>query len=166
MSTKIEPYPGSTALPADVMALADEYSRAAEALISARRPRQVLSLAPARLCAIHSIELYLNAFLMHCGTPPADIRKQFQFHDLASRTKLAVDRGLILRKRTTEHLSKMTETREYLISRYAPERIDSELSQINRLMATVREIAQKVGSHLTRGAHAPSDLLLDSRSML
>jgi hypothetical protein len=51
--------------------------------------------------------------------------------------------GLVLRKRTVAHLNKLTESREYLVTRYGPE-LSTSLSQINRLMATLEEVARKV----------------------
>jgi hypothetical protein len=136
-----KPYPGTNACAAEIFALAAEYHVAAEALILKGRPRQPISRAPARLCAIHAIELYLNAFLLAAGDPPERVRAHF--HNLADRADSAVVRGLILRKLTVAHLVQMTEDREYLISRYGPE-MSGTLSESNRLMATLNEIAKKV----------------------
>lgn len=135
-----EPIPAPT--PTEILALAAAYHSAAEDLIEKGRPREPISRAPARLCAIHAIELYLNAFLLSSGDPPEKVRAHF--HNLADRANTAVARGLILRKRTLAHLVRMTEEREYLISRYAPE-LSASLSQGNRLMASLDEIARKVG---------------------
>ena len=140
-----KPYPGTNACAAEIFALAAEYHEAAEALILKGRPRQPISRAPARLCAIHAIELYLNAFLLAAGDPPERVRAHF--HNLADRANSAVGRGLILRKLTVAHLVRMTEDREYLISRYGPE-MSGTLSESNRLMATLNEIAKKVGMKL------------------
>lgn len=109
------------------------------------RSREPISRAPARLCAIHAIELYLNAFLLSRGMPPEKVRAHF--HNLADRAKLAVDGGLILRKLTLAHLIKITDDREYLISRYGPE-MSGTLSESNRLMATLNEVAKKVKSRI------------------
>lgn len=49
----------------------------------------------------------------------------------------------MLRKRTVEHLVKMIEEGEYLVSCCDPERATT-LSQFNRLLATFKEIAKKV----------------------
>ena len=140
-----KPYPGTNACAAEIFALAAEYHEAAEALILKGRPRQPISRAPARLCAIHAIELYLNAFLLAAGDPPERVRAHF--HNLADRANSAVGRGLILRKLTVAHLVRMTEDREYLISRYGPE-MSGTLSESNRLMATLNEIAKMVGMKL------------------
>jgi len=63
--------------------------------------------------------LYLNAFLLAAGDPPQKVWAHF--HNLADRTNSAVGRGPILRKLTLAHLIRMTEDREYLITRYGPE---------------------------------------------
>ena len=51
--------------------------------------------------------------------------------------------ALGLRKRTAAHLVAMTERREYLISRYAPEQA-SQHTELNRLRATLEEVRKKV----------------------
>lgn len=134
------PYPGAAAAPEEIVALADEYRHAAVALMGAGRKGDPLSHAPGRLCAIHAIELYLNAFLLAGGASPEEVRSHI--HDLAVRAERAICSGLVLRKRTAEHLQKMTKDREYLVSRYGPE-MTSTFSQINRLMATLDEVAGK-----------------------
>lgn len=139
-STKTISYPGSTAAPEDIVALADEYRHAAIALMKAGRKGEPLSRAPGRLCAIHAIELYLNANLLAGGMPPDEVRSHF--HNLAARAERAIANGLVLRKRTAEHLRKMTDDREYLVSRYGPE-MTSTLSQLNRLLATLDEVGEK-----------------------
>jgi hypothetical protein len=136
-----KPYPGATASAADILALAAEYHSSAKALILNGRPRKPISRAPARLCAIHAIELYLNAFLLSVGDPAETVRAHF--HNLADKADSAVGRGLILRKRTSEHLIRMTQDREYLVLRYGPE-MAGTLSESNRLMATLNEIGKKV----------------------
>ena len=132
-------YPGSAATVADLLALAQAYRVSALCLLERRG--QALSRAPATLCAIHAIELYLSAFLIHHGSSTAEIRGYC--HDLAERGELALARGLTLRRRTAEHLAKMTRDREYLVSRYGPEDL-STLSSCNRLLATLNEVARKV----------------------
>jgi len=130
------------------MQLADEYCRAAQTLLECGRKGKPLSRAPFRLCAVHAIELYLNALLLHRGDKPEQIRGRK--HDLAERTRLALESGLKLRERTADHLIKMTETREYLVSRYAPE-MSSTLSEINRLEATLNEVGRKVAVIVRNG---------------
>lgn len=138
-------YPGSTASSEEIVALADEYRRAAISLLKAGRKSEPLSRAPGQMCAIHAIELYLNAFCRAGGTPPGKIRSNF--HNLATHSELAVENGLVLRQRTAAHLHKLTEDREYLVTRYGPE-MTSTLPEITRLMATLEEIARKTKKRL------------------
>ena len=105
-------------------------------------PRSAKSRAPFRMVAIHAIELYLNALLLHSGHDAAQIRGLQ--HNLAARADLAVELGLALRKRTHEHLHTMSQSREFLITRYVPS--GTSLSEINRLQATLAEVAQKVSA--------------------
>lgn len=136
-----KPYPGELATPFQVRLLAQEYQRAAHALQQLGRRGEPLSRAPYRLSAIHSIEPYLNALLLAQGQEPTKIRGLQ--HDLATRTDLAIASGLKLRKRTAAHLRSVAETREYLVTRYGPE-MSGTASQINRLTATLDEVAKKV----------------------
>lgn len=135
-------YPGESATPAEPSSLADEYRLAALLLLENRRPKEPKSRTPFRMVAIHAIELYLNAFLLHSGHDAAQIRG-FQ-HNLAARADLAVELGLALRKRTHEHMHTMSQSREFLITRYVPS--GTSLSEINRLQATLAEVAQKVSA--------------------
>lgn len=135
------PYPGETASADQILRLAAEYRAAAHALRPLGRRGHPLSRAPFRLTAIHAIELYLNALLLHTGHDPAEIRGLR--HDLAARAERALAGGLTLRQRTANHLSAMTGAREYLVTRYGPE-MTVETSQINRLSATLDEVADKV----------------------
>lgn len=142
-------YPGEGARPDEILRLADQYRLAAHALLPRRQRGNSLSLAPFRLLAIHAIELHLNAFLLEKGRPPTQVRGMQ--HNLAARTDIAVALGLILKKRTAHHLRSLSETREYLISRYDPGL--SMTSEINRLSATLDEVASKT-SALVRGKPA------------
>ena len=66
-------------------------------------------------------------------------------HNLFARADLARKDGLTLRKRTIEHLQSLSTAREYLVSRYAPELAKTmSMSQLNRLEATLDEVAGKV----------------------
>jgi len=107
-----------------------------------RHRTNVWDYAPARMCAIHAIELFLNAFLRHEGISHGQIRGRM--HNLADPSFVTT---LKLRKKTAQHLRDMSEKREYLISRYAPE-MASQHTEVNRLMATSEEIMQKVCKHL------------------
>ena len=133
-------YPGETATPQQIILLANEYRRAAETLRETSRRREPISLAPYRFVAIHAIELYLNAVLLAAGHPSAKLRGLH--HDLASRVKFASSAKLNLRTRTLKHLRGLSETREYLVTRYDPAL--SATSQLNRLAATLNEVADKV----------------------
>ena len=137
------PYPGTEAGPEDILALAEEYRRAAAALLALGRKGDPISRAPARLCAIHASELYLNAFLLRAGETPAGIRGLR--HDLRARTEACRARGLTLRQRTVAHLYRLTDGREYLVTRYGPE-LCLSLSQINRMVATLEEVARKAAA--------------------
>ena len=129
--------------------LADEYRRAAEHLIALGRRGDPLSRAPYRFAAIHAIELYLSAFLLHSGHHPALIRGLQ--HNLARRAVLAVEGRLALRQRTVAHLHSVAENREYVTMRYGPE-MTATVSQINRLSASLAEVAGKVSAALGRSA--------------
>ncbi len=131
-------YPGETASVRDIMALAAQYKDAA---VKLGEVSPKLSHIPRRLLALHSIELYLNALLLAKGMDHKTLRG-FQ-HDLAERTRIAREAGLVLRKRTEAHLATLSVSREYLVIRYGPELI-ATLSQVSRVMATLDELSQKV----------------------
>ena len=133
-------YPGEAATAAEVVALANEYRIAAQLLVQNGRPGEARSRAPFRMVAIHAVELYLNAFLLRSGHSAGEVRGLQ--HNLAARADLAVEVGLVLRKRTREHLHAMSQSREFLVTRYVPS--GTSLSEINRLQATLTEVAQKV----------------------
>jgi len=139
-------YPGEVATPTEMLSLAEEYRQAAHALLPTGRPGQPRSRAPYRLVAIHSLELYLNALLLATGHPMAKV-KGLQ-HDFATRTELAMVAGLRLRTRTSSHLRGLSETREHIITRYDPSL--SAASQLNRLAATLEEVAEKVVTLIKR----------------
>lgn len=136
-------YPGDAATVADLLRHADAFRVAAHALVATGRKKAPSSWAPFRLCAIHAIELYLNAMLQHCGSTPAQIRGLQ--HNLAARATLAIQKGLVLRKLTAGHLATMHETREYLVTRYGPE-LGSLMTARNRLTATLDQVAGAVSA--------------------
>lgn len=138
-------YPGSAVHPSDVIALADEYRTAALHLLSKGQKGKPLTRTPARLCAVHAIELYLNAYLLARGLRSEAVRAMF--HDLHLKTGESVALGLCLRRRTVAHLEKLTQSREYLVVRYAPTELLS-LTEVNRVFATLDEIARKVRAAL------------------
>lgn len=55
---------------------------------------------------------------------------------------------LKLRKKTAAHLIAMTERREYLISRYAPE-FAGQHTELNRLIGILNEVMSKVTKYLS-----------------
>lgn len=133
-------YPGDTASVHDILELAGHY-RTAALMLGERTPRgKALSHIPRRFLALHSIELYLNAFLLAKGLEPKTIRGLQ--HDIGERSSRAIGAGLILRKRTARHLETLSSNREYLVTRYGPE-MTTTLSQVNRVMATLEELSQR-----------------------
>ncbi len=139
-------YPGENATASEVLALADEYRVAAEALRPLGRRGMPLSWAPYRLVAIQAIELYLNALLLHGGHSSSSLRGLH--HNLAKRTHLAAGSTPALRQRTIRHLESLSQTREYLVTRYDP--AQSAASQLNRLAATLSEVASKTSQVIKR----------------
>lgn len=146
MELENKKYPGTEATPQQVQKLANEYRLAADHLLDKGRKREPISRAPFRFNAIHAIELYLNALLLHVGLSAEEIRGLQ--HNLAKRTELAASHGLRLRKGTIAHLNAMAERREYLAMRYEPEIVES--SQINRLSASLKDVAEKVETALQK----------------
>ncbi|UJW85103.1 hypothetical protein [Devosia sp. SL43] len=134
-------YPGDLASPEQVLELANEYRTAALALVAQGKRGKPLTWAPFRLTAIHALELYLNALLLRGGARPSVVRGMR--HDLVLRVEAATKMGLGLRVRTAAHLRGLHQTREYLITRYGPELAGTN-SQVNRLAATLNEVAEKV----------------------
>jgi hypothetical protein len=141
-------YPGDLASPDQVLELANEYRTAALALMALGKRGRPLTWSPFRLVAIHALELYLNALLLRGGASPLVVRGMS--HDLESRVEAVSKMGLCLRARTSAHLRGLHQKREYLITRYGPE-LAATSSQVNRLAATLDEVAEKVGK-LCQGA--------------
>ena len=67
-------FPGSEATPVEICRLANVYRMAANRLLTEGRSKDPITWAPGRLCAIHAVELYLNAFLLHMKHEPSEIR--------------------------------------------------------------------------------------------
>lgn len=137
-----EPYPGSQACASELLHLAEVYHQAAIELFENADRRTAISYAPARLCSLQSIELCLNAFLRHSGASCGEIRARR--HGLVDETFIQT---LRLKKKTAAHLETLTEQREYLLTRYAPDLV-SEQSALTRLRATLNEVMQKTKAHL------------------
>lgn len=134
-------YPGDDASPYDMNRLADFYRDAAHRSSGSIQIGDPLSAGPMRLLAIHSIELNLSAYLLLHGLTWAAVRKMG--HDLAARLECAIGKGLVLRERTAAHIRAIARDREYLVARYGADCL-STASQINRLLATLEEVARKV----------------------
>lgn len=134
-------YPGDGASPYDMNRLADFYRDAAHRSSGSIQNGDPLSAGPMRLLAIHSIELNLSAYLLLHGVTWAEVRKMG--HDLVARLDCAEGKGLVLRARTAAHIGAMARDREYLVARYGPDCL-STASQMNRLLATLEEVARKV----------------------
>lgn len=83
-------------------------------------------------------------------------------HDLAARLECAEGKGFVLRQRTAAHISAMARDREYLVARYGPNCL-STASQINRLLATLEEVARKVSLAVADGP-PPQPLRLQTSS--
>jgi len=154
-------YPGSGTSVGQLLDLAQEYHAAHIQLSLSPNSGLPHASAPARLLAIHAIELYLNAYLLHNGVGPQNLRGLQ--HDLSKRTALAIEHGLMLRKRTAAHLSNMHAAREYLSARYGPE-LAGTWSEMNRLTATLQEVFQKVemklSARLCRDPATQSDIAI------
>lgn len=144
LEAKANTYPGETAQPTELIALAGQFQRAAEQSVKIVNRGQYISSAPFRLLCLHAIELYLNAFLIHCGEQPPSVRGLQ--HNLCARLELLDKHKLILKLKTRAHLAEISTNREYLVSRYAPE-VQIQ-SQINRLQATLAEVEGKVRKRL------------------
>lgn len=140
-TTETPAYPGSEATVEQFIGLADEYHAVAHALLSQVKRKSSLSSAPARLCAIHAVEICLNAFLIFHGSNHKQVRGLK--HDLAQRAVMATEKGLRLRVKTQAHLRQIHDQREYLVARYGPEQTGG-LSELNRMSATLKEVSTKV----------------------
>lgn len=121
--------------------LADHYRRAASVLRESGQRGSPMSWAPFRLVAVHAIELYLTAFLLHRGMSADEVRQQMGHH-LGKRADAARAAGLILRQRTYDHLVSLSSSKEYRVSRYQPSGLDTA-SELNRLTATLDEVTHK-----------------------
>jgi len=98
-------------------------------------------------CAIHAIELYLNAQIRDAGGTPELVRGyRHRLGEMSAHEAIA---ALNLRKKTRDHLGTMTAEREYLVVRYAPDQ-KAQCSELTRLTATLEEVATKVGSAMDR----------------
>ena len=148
-----DPYPGERASAHGLHRLADVYRDAACRAAGSMQRGDPLTAAPMRLLALQSIELNLSAYLVLGGMPAGEIRRLG--HDLAARLALAGGAGLVLRRKTAAHVAAAARDREYLLARYGPELLGG-VSQVNRLLATMDEVASKVGKAFLAASAAPA----------
>jgi hypothetical protein len=130
-------YPGDQATPGQILALARAYAKSAEDLFAETAGKPASSKAPARFLALHSIELFVHAYLRYRGACIGDLRGRGHcfWHDEFA-TVLELD------KKTREHLHALSDQREYLICRYGPDQFD-RLSSQSRITATLKAIQEK-----------------------
>lgn len=140
-----EVYPGNDATAKEILSLAREYRLTASALDKLRKQNQRLSSAPYRFAAVHAIELYLNAYLMHHGLTPAEIRGTA--HDLEFRAASAREHGLILRCKTIALITRINQNREYLIVRYGYKQMAAVVS-VTELQSVLNEVSKKVTANI------------------
>lgn len=143
LASQYQPYPGESATAEECFQPGEEYRRAAGLLLGIGLRKQPLSRAPYRLAAIHAIELYLNALLLFEDIKPCALRRLQ--HNLSARIDHPLAAGLVLRDRTIAHLRTLSERREYLVSRYGVDQMNT-VSQINRPQATLEEVRSKVAN--------------------
>lgn len=147
---KSDRYPGDGASPYAMNRLADFYRDAAYRSFGPIQPGDPISEVPTRLLAIHSIELNLSAYLLLQGSSWPEIRRMR--HDMTARLGCAVSSGLVLRERTAAHIRAVARDREYLKARYGPDCL-SIAPQLNRLLATLEEVARKVSRAVGPPSH-------------
>jgi hypothetical protein len=140
--------------PRALMRLAAAYHAEAMARIPSMQ-RDRLAAAPVRLGALNAIELYLVAFLRARQVSSREIRGWR--HDLSRHAERAAALGLVLRRRTLNHLIAIAHTHEYRALRHHPENVVPVPA--NRLAATLEELGRKVAHALAappaRAAAAP-----------
>ena len=122
-------------------------------LIGQEDPLRLSMFAPARLCVLQAIEVYLNAFLLFHGMTPQEIRA-FQ-RGLTRRAEAAQERGLGLKAKTLRNLAELEASREYLLVRYAPER--GELMGLPRLFSTLDNVTRQVRTAILQQPYAQDD---------
>lgn len=130
-----------------VLAVLKDYQAAAAFLMKS----PLKESGPCRFFMLHATELYLNAFLYAHGESVETIR-DFQ-HSFTRRIEAAGKCGLVLRKKTVEHLQKVDARKEYVNSRYQSV-VTEKFSLSNRLTASLNEVAKKV----TKGIEARVDV--------
>lgn len=129
----------------EIVGLARIYAACASDLAAAVVGGGVARQAPARFCAVHAVELYLNAYLRHCGMPGAELRRMC--HDQSARLMHAMARGLRLPNGTALHIIRMSEDRDYLRLRYELSAA-ATLAPMTRIAATLRDVGAAVDAAL------------------
>jgi hypothetical protein len=130
--------------PLTMLRLAGAYHHNAATHLPAKAA-DVLAAAPARLCAVQAFELYLVAYLRAKGVS-AGLIKSWR-HDLSCHVEATERLGLVLRRRTRDHLVGIARAQEYLNLRYHPQAVAP--MPRNRLTATLDELSAKVGVAVT-----------------
>jgi hypothetical protein len=125
------------ASPQAVLDLAGNYRAAADHLFAAFRNGNRQFDLPARLCALHAVELYLHAFLRFRGVACGHIKARH--HNLWHEEFC---HRLELDAKTSQHLKDLSENREYRAVRY-PDGQQARLSQTNRMARTLGAIREK-----------------------
>lgn len=138
---------GDRATEREILDLAGSYREAA--LLILRNGERASSLRydplhfePARFCALHALELCQNAFLRHEGW--SNDRIKALRHELSEAD--FIDK-LALKKKTAEHLRRLAEPREYLISRYGPD-LCRDQTEFSALISTLDHVLNEVYRHL------------------
>ncbi len=143
MADGATPYPGSETDPRKLFELAGTYRLAFDTLCDQMQKGPGGLHSPASFCGIHAIELYLQALLRMDGVCPVEARGfRHRLSDIAAHPSVA---ALALRKRTRDHLCSITQSREYLVVRYAPD-LKAERSQRNQIEASLEDLARKIGA--------------------
>ena len=144
-------YPGADARADEVIRLANHYRGAANDLLRLVEEKGARRIAPCRLCAVHAIELYLNAFLLKLGIPQADPRQR-------PRPRRARGAGQRRRSRAPaadgDPPGDDDASPRASVLRYDPGM--AEVAPLNRLWATLDEIARKVTSAVGGSSPRPS----------
>jgi len=131
----------------DLIALANEYAKCANALNGLRKQNRRLQSAPHRFAALHAIDLYLNACLIHLGKGLKHT-KSLQ-HNFYVKFELLELEGFVLKQRFKTYLKLLTDSGEYTQTRYSFHTVSDELS-IPQLQALLREIAKKAKDFVSK----------------
>ena len=147
-------YPGADARAEEVIRLANHYRGAANDLLRLVEEKGARRVAPCRLCAVHAIELYLNAFLLKLGHPPERHPRQ--------RPRPRRAGGARQRRRSRAPAADGDppgddDAMAASISCCATTRAWPRLAPLNRLWATLDEIARKVTSAVGGSGPRPSE---------